>query len=140
MAETTTLEKPTVDVTELLMRADVQKALIDVLEHLPKLAPVLVLAAKGVEAVRDAVTDPELMGGLEDLLLDKVKPLKSKASDVSSMVQEAKSRAERNTGYIGMFGLLRLLKDPTVQYALRFLQAFVDVASEHRAAAEKSGK
>ncbi len=140
MPETTTLDKPTVDVTELLMRADVQKALIDVLEQLPKFAPLLVLAGKGVEAAREAISDPDLMGGLEEVVLEKVKPLQGKASDLTSMLQEAKQRAERSNQYIGMFGLLRLLKDPTVQYALRYVQALVDVASERRSAAAKREK
>ena len=44
---------------------------------------------------------------------------------------EAKDRAEESTEVIGLFGLLKMLKDPQAQKLFRFVNAYLEVAGEN---------
>jgi uncharacterized protein YjgD (DUF1641 family) len=43
---------------------------------------------------------------------------------------EAKDRAEENNDVIGLFGLLRMMKDPQAQKLFRFASAFLEISAE----------
>ncbi|QQE80087.1 DUF1641 domain-containing protein [Alicyclobacillus sp. SO9] len=130
MPTTMSKEKPTLDVTELLLQPEVQHAVTELIQQLPKLAPLISLLGTGVEVATEALSDAEMMGGLETMVREKAKPLQTTVKNASEAIREAKSRAEKDNTYIGIFGVLRLLKDPNVQYALRFVQGMSDVVSE----------
>ncbi|PAK87384.1 DUF1641 domain-containing protein, partial [Peribacillus simplex] len=44
----------------------------------------------------------------------------------------AKDRAEANNDVIGLFGLLKMMKDPEAQKLFRFAQAFLEVSAERK--------
>jgi uncharacterized protein YjgD (DUF1641 family) len=48
------------------------------------------------------------------------------------LVHEAQERAEADTSNVGMIGLYRMLKDPTIQKNLRFMKALLAVIAERR--------
>lgn len=43
---------------------------------------------------------------------------------------EAKDRADESTEVIGLFGLLKLLKDPQAQKMFRFVNAYLQISAE----------
>lgn len=72
------------------------------------------------------------MSGITDMVQDKIKPLQEKKAEYSDLLKEAGERAKRSNEHIGIFGVMRLLKDPTVQYALRYVSALTEMTSEKR--------
>ena len=50
---------------------------------------------------------------------------------VTRNVMEAKERAEESEEVIGLFGLLKIMKDPQAQKFFRFLNAYLEVSKEN---------
>jgi uncharacterized protein YjgD (DUF1641 family) len=50
--------------------------------------------------------------------------------NVAATAIEAKDRAQDNHEVIGLFGLLKMLKDPQAQKLFRFVHAYLEVSSE----------
>ncbi|MBX6353765.1 MAG: DUF1641 domain-containing protein [Thermoflavifilum sp.] len=128
--QTQTVETPLEDV---LLEPQTQAALTALLKELPRLAGTLQVMSRLCQAAEDALTDPEFMGGVEDMLRVKLRPWRERAREWREAVEAAKDRAERSTERIGVFGLLRLLRDPAVQRALRFAAALADELEQRRA-------
>jgi uncharacterized protein YjgD (DUF1641 family) len=61
-----------------------------------------------------------------------VKPIEEKVKGYASAAIEANDRAEHSEATIGLFGMLRLLKDPELQKMLRFGQAYLDILGERK--------
>ena len=118
------------DAFELLLKPEYQEALHDIVEQLPKLAVVMSLFGKLYDVASEALTDGELMGSLEELLRQKTQPIKESYANLSWAAKEAKERAESETAPIGVFGILRMLKDPMVQKNLKLVSAFLSVMGE----------
>ena len=49
---------------------------------------------------------------------------------IAATAIEAKDRAEESNEVIGLFGLLRMLKDPQAQKLFRFMNAYLQISSE----------
>lgn len=121
------------DVLDQLMKPEVQQSLSVLVEQLPKLAELTTVLTKAYDLAQSVVTDrvliEDLKGGMEEI----VKPITEKAKSIASAAIEAGDRTQAdNATTIGLFGLLKMLKDPQVQQALRFAQAFLDVLGERR--------
>lgn len=139
MTNTTTAshEKPlnNVDIEELLLQPEMQESLAAFIHELPRLATTLTMFGKLCDVAKETITDPDLMAGLEQAVREKAG---GTLGGMWSAVQEAKQRAEENCNqHIGIFGLMRWLKEPAVQNNLRFVQALLNVLSER---ADKQGK
>ncbi|MDQ0189227.1 DUF1641 domain-containing protein [Alicyclobacillus cycloheptanicus] len=121
-------QSPT-ELDELLIRPEIQQALTTILQELPKLAAVMTLMGKAIEAGKDVLTDGDTLGALED----KVKSVAGgRVQDLYGAFQEARKRAEADRTEIGIFGIMRMLKDPVIQKSLRFVQAFCNVIEERQ--------
>ncbi|MNP28452.1 hypothetical protein D3C76_1214150 [compost metagenome] len=59
-------------------------------------------------------------------------PVVGKVKDLAATVIEAKDRAEASQEVIGVFGLMKMLKDPEAQKMFRFVNAYLQVAGEKR--------
>ncbi len=118
------------DVFDALLDPKVQESLHTLVSQLPQLAIATTWLVKGVDVATEILTDGDMLEGVSNIVREKAKPLQEKIKDGAVMVQEAKRRAEQDTTRVNIFGLLRLLKDPTVQKNLRFIQAFLSVLSE----------
>lgn len=132
MPDTTLNHTTKPDVTELLGREDVQAALTELLQQLPKLAVLTSLLGKGVDVAKEVLTDGDLMGGVEELVTGKLQPYQTKVSQLTSMLHTAKVRAEGMTNQIGIFGVMGMLKDPNVQFCLHYVQALSDLMTDYR--------
>jgi uncharacterized protein YjgD (DUF1641 family) len=121
-----------VDILDQLMRPDVQESLTVLVESLPKLAEVVTLLTKTYDLAQKAMNDrvfiEDIKGGVEEI----VKPLTEKAKAIAAAAVEANDRAQADASTIGLFGLLKMLKDPQVQKVFRFTQAFLDVMAEQQ--------
>jgi len=120
------------DVLEQLLKPEVQEALTTLVDNLPKLAEMTALLTKTYDLAQKVVTDRVLIqdtiGGLQEVL----KPIEEKAKHFASAAIEASDRAEADQTTIGLFGMLKLLKDPELQRMLRFGQAYLDILGERK--------
>lgn len=120
------------DVLDQLMKPEVQESLTVLVENLPKLAEMVTLLTKAYDLVQNLATDRVLIEDLKGGMEEFVKPIQEKAKDYASAAIEANDRAQADSATIGLFGLLRMLKDPQVQKTFRFAQAFLDVMAERQ--------
>jgi uncharacterized protein YjgD (DUF1641 family) len=120
------------DVLEQLLKPEVQEALTTLVDNLPKLAEMTALLTKTYDLAQKVVTDRVLIqdtiGGLQEVL----KPMEEKAKYFASAAIEANDRAETDETTIGLFGMLKMLKDPELQRMLRFGQAYLDILGERK--------
>lgn len=137
MSETTTQETVLApasreDVLDLLMKPEVQNSLTVLVENMPKLAEMVTLMTKAYDFVQSVTTDQVLIDDLKGGMEEFVKPVTEKAKGIASAAIEASDRSQAETTTIGLFGLLKMLKDPQVQQSLRYAQAFLEVLGERR--------
>jgi uncharacterized protein YjgD (DUF1641 family) len=121
------------DVLDQLLKPEVQESLTVLVENLPKLAEMVTFLTKSYDVVQSLLTDRVLLDDLAGGIQEFVKPVQGKVKEYAAAAIEANDRAQANeTTTIGLFGLLRMLKDPQVQKLFRFAQAYLDIMSEQQ--------
>ncbi|NTX59028.1 DUF1641 domain-containing protein, partial [Myxococcus sp. CA039A] len=120
------------DVLDQLLKPEVQESLTVLVDQLPKLTEMMTLLTKTYDLVQKVATDrvliQDMVGGIQEV----VKPLEEKAKAIASAAIEANDRAQQSDATIGLFGMLKLLKDPELQRILRFAQAYLDIMNERK--------
>ena len=72
----------------------------------------------------DQLLKPEVQESLTVLVV------KDTAKEIAATAIEAKDRADESNEVIGLFGLLKMLKDPQAQKLFRFVQSYLQIMSE----------
>jgi uncharacterized protein YjgD (DUF1641 family) len=120
------------DVLDQLLKPEVQEALTVLVDQLPRLTEMMTLLTKTYDlankVANDRVLIQDMVGGIQEV----VKPLEEKVKGYASAAIEANDRADQSEATIGLFGMLKLLKDPELQKMLRFSQAYLDILSERK--------
>lgn len=109
------------------------KSLNTVMESLPRLAKLLHLVDRVYAAAEDAVTDGSTLEGIVKVAQGYTAPVVEKVQQGRQAFEVAKERAEHDQTRYTVFSLLKMLKDPNVQKALRFTQAMLDALNEKKA-------
>ena len=125
------------DMFDALLNPEIQTSLHTLVKQLPQLAVATAWLVKGVDVATEIMTDGDMLEGVAHIVREKAKPVQGKLKDAVVIAREAKLRAETDTSRVSLFGLLRLLKDPTVQKNLRYVQAFLTILSERGTDGEK---
>jgi uncharacterized protein YjgD (DUF1641 family) len=118
------------DLLDQLLKPEVQQSLTILVEQLPKLTELITVLTKNLEVVKSLVTDEILKEDTVGAIKEVAEPAIHSVKHLAANVIEAKDRAEESEEVIGIFGLLKLLKDPQAQKMLRFLNAFLKVSAE----------
>lgn len=118
------------DVIDQLMKPEVQASLNTLIEQLPKLAEMMTMITKTYDLVQTIMTDHVLIEDMKNGMKEMLNPVKDKVKYYASAAIEACDRAKTDTSSVGLFDMLRLLKDPQVQKMFRIMQAYVNVLSE----------
>ncbi|GGE37075.1 hypothetical protein GCM10011391_14950 [Pullulanibacillus camelliae] len=118
------------DVLDQLLKPEVQESLTTLVESLPKLTEVVTLLTKSYDFFQSVATDEVLINDFKGGFQEFLKPIEHKAKDLAATAIEAKDAAEQSHETIGLFGLLRLLKDPQIQKLFRFVQAYLRISAE----------
>ncbi len=113
--------------------AEKLSAALSLLDKLPMLVKLTNLLEMGVDLVEPMVTDAELLPLFIKTVFDATLPVGQLVTDNLSMFYAAKAKAEKDTTNYGVFGLMRFLKDPTVQQSLRIAAAYLGALSERAA-------
>ncbi len=138
MSETNNQTKLTVsqeqlDVLDQLLKPEVQASLSILVEQLPKLAEMTTLLTKSYEFAQVVAKDETLKKDTVSAVSEIAGPVVGSAKSLAQTAIEAKDRAEASHETIGIFGLMKMLKDPQVQNVFRFVNAFLEVNAERQA-------
>ena len=91
------------------------------------------MMTKAYDFAQGIATDKVLIHEFAHGIGEFVKPVQDKAKGIAQAAIEAGERSQADTGAtVGLFGMLKMLKDPEVQKTLRFAQAFLSVLAEHK--------
>ncbi|HFL3236852.1 TPA: DUF1641 domain-containing protein, partial [Clostridioides difficile] len=120
-------QQQSLDVLDQLMKPEVQESLTVLVENLPKLAEMVTVMTKAYDFAQSIATDKVLISDTMSAMGEFAKPVVNTAKGVASAAIEAGDRAQVDQSTVGLFGMLKMLKDPNVQKSLRFAQAFLSV-------------
>ncbi|MGE7609080.1 DUF1641 domain-containing protein [Peribacillus frigoritolerans] len=120
------------DILDQLLKPEVQESLNTLVEQLPKLTELVNILTKSYDFAQSVATDDVLKNDTVSAISEIATPVVHSVKGLAANAIEAKDRAEANNDVIGLFGLLKMMKDPQSQKLFRFAQAFLEVSSEHK--------
>ena len=112
-------ERQSLDVLDQLMKPEVQESLTVLVENLPKLAEMVTAMTKAYDFAQGIATDKVLISDTMSAMGEFAKPVVDKAKGVASAAIEANDRAQTEQSSVGLFAMLKMLKDQT--YNKRFV-------------------
>ncbi|MGI8304073.1 DUF1641 domain-containing protein [Bacillus paranthracis] len=118
------------DVLDQLLKPEVQESLTTLVEQLPKLTELVNILTKSYDFAQTVATDEVLKGDTVGAITELVEPVKDTVKSMAATAIEAKDRADESNEVIGLFGLLKLLKDPQAQKMFRFVNAYLQISAE----------
>ncbi|MED4227704.1 DUF1641 domain-containing protein [Neobacillus cucumis] len=121
------------DVLDQLLKPEVQESLTALVEQLPKLTELVNILTKSYDFAQSVATDDVLKSDTIGAITEIVEPIKDSVKGIAATAIEAKDRAEESTDVIGLFGLLKMIKDPQAQKLFRFINAYLEVSAERSA-------
>lgn len=120
------------DVLDQLLKPEVQESLNTLVEQLPKLTELVNILTKSYDFAQSVATDDVLKNDTVSAISEIATPVVHSVKGLAANAIEAKDRAEANNDVIGLFGLLKMMKDPEAQKLFRFAQAFLEVSAERK--------
>lgn len=139
MSETNTKTKPeqvsqslsaNQELLDQLLKPEVQESLTTLVEQLPKLTELVNVLTKSYDFVQSVSTDEVLKNDTVGAITELLEPVTHSVKNVAATAIEAKDRAEESNEVIGLFGLLKMLKDPQAQKLFRFVNAYLQISNE----------
>ncbi|WP_141433861.1 DUF1641 domain-containing protein [Bacillus sp. 03113] len=118
------------DLLDQLLKPEVQESLTALIEQLPKLTELVNILTKSYDFAQSVATDDVLKSDTVGAITEIFEPVKESVKEIAANAIEAKDRAEQSNEAIGLFGLLRLMKDPQAQKLFRFTQAYLQIMNE----------
>ncbi|RHW34960.1 DUF1641 domain-containing protein [Lysinibacillus yapensis] len=119
------------DLLDQLLKPEVQESLTTLVEQLPKLTEVVNLLTKTYDLAQLVATDDVLKGDTVSAIKEMADPVVGSVKGIAQTAIEAKDRAEASNESIGIFGMLKILKNPETQKLLRFANAYLEVQAQH---------
>jgi uncharacterized protein YjgD (DUF1641 family) len=120
------------DILDQFLKPEVQQSMTVLIEYLPKLTEMVTVLTKAYDLSQSLLTDRVLIEDLTGGLQEFVKPVQEKAKHLAAAAIEANEQAELDQTPIGLFGILKMLKDPQVQHMFRFLQNFLNILNQRK--------
>lgn len=127
------VSKEQLDLLDQLLKPEVQASLTVLVDQLPKLAELTTILTKSYDFAQTLATDETLKNDTVSAVTEMATPVVDGAKSIAQTAIEAKDRADESHETIGLFGLLKMLKDPQVQSVFRFANAFLQVSAERQA-------
>lgn len=120
------------DVLDQLMKPEIQQSLTTLVDNLPKLTEMMTTLTAAYDFASGLAKDQVFINDTKAGIVEFFTPVVDKAKGLASAAIEAGDRADADTQTVGLFGLLKMLKDPQVQKTLRYTQAFLNVLAERQ--------
>lgn len=118
------------EVLDQLLKPEVQQSLTILIEQLPKLTELVSILTKSYDFAQSITTDDVLKNDTVGAITEIMHPVTETAKNIAATAIEAKDRAEESNEVIGLFGLLKMLKDPQAQKLFRFVSAYLEISNE----------
>jgi uncharacterized protein YjgD (DUF1641 family) len=118
------------DVLDQLLKPEIQDSLTTLVEQLPRLTEIVNLLTKTYDFAQAVATDEVLKNDTVGAIKEIAEPITDTVKNFAATAIEAKDRAEGSNEVIGLFGILKMLKDPQAQKLFRFINAFLQVSAE----------
>ncbi len=115
------------DILDQLLKPEVQESLTTLVEQLPKLTELVTVLTKSYDFAQSVATDDVLKNDTVSAIKEIAEPVADTVKNIAATAIEAKDRAEESNEVIGLFGLLRMLKDPQAQKLFRFVNAYLEI-------------
>lgn len=115
---------------EKLASPEVQASLNTLVDQLPQLTELVNTLTKSYTFTKQLATDEVFKSDIVNATTEIVGPVIEGARSIALNAVEAKDRAEKSNEVIGIFGLMKMLKDPQAQKLFRFINAYLEVANE----------
>ena len=125
-----TLNQEQLDIFERLLKPEVQESLNTLVDQLPKLTELVNILTKSYDFAQSVATDEVLKNDTVGAIQEILEPVTHSVKNIASIAIEAKNRADESSEGIGLFGLLKMLKDPQVQKLFRFVNAYLQITAE----------
>lgn len=129
-SEALTASQEQLDVLDQLLKPEVQESLTTLVEQLPKLTELVNILTKSYDLAQSVATDEVLKSDTVSAITEIVEPVTHSVKGLAATAIEAKDRADANQEVIGLFGILKMLKDPQAQKLFRFANAFLQITAE----------
>jgi uncharacterized protein YjgD (DUF1641 family) len=118
------------DLLDQLLKPEVQESLTTLVDQLPKLTEIVNVLTKSYDFAQALANDYVFKSDAVGAVTEMMEPVIHSAKGIAATAIEAKDRAEQSNETIGLFGLLKLLKDPQAQKLFRFAQSYLHIMSE----------
>ncbi|MEC1478156.1 DUF1641 domain-containing protein [Bacillus haynesii] len=118
------------DLIDQLLKPEVQESLTTLVDQLPKLTELVNILTKSYDFAQSVAADEVLKNDTVGAITEILEPVKDTAKEIAATAIEAKDRADESNEVIGLFGLLKMLKDPQAQKLFRFVQSYLQIMSE----------
>ncbi|URN96375.1 MAG: DUF1641 domain-containing protein [Candidatus Pristimantibacillus lignocellulolyticus] len=115
---------------EQLLQPEVQASLSTLVEQLPKITELVTCLTKSYDVTKTLATDEIFRNDIVSATTEIVGPVVEGVRSVALDAIEAKDRAAKSQEVIGIFGLMKMLKDPQAQKMFRFVNAYLEVSNE----------
>ncbi|CDQ20670.1 DUF1641 domain-containing protein [Halobacillus karajensis] len=118
------------ELLDQLLEPEVQESLTVLVKELPKLTELVKILSSSYDTVQSLASDEVLKRDTVEFMSEVAEPLKASAKEVAQNAIEAKDQADNSSEVIGLFGLMKMLKDPQAQKMFRFINAYLKVSAE----------
>ncbi|MBY0120978.1 DUF1641 domain-containing protein [Bacillus sp. S/N-304-OC-R1] len=130
--EQVSLTQEKLDILDQLLKPEVQESLTTLVEQLPKLTELVTILNKSYDFAQSVATDDVLKNDTISAISEIAEPIKETVKSIAATAIEAKDRADESHEVIGLFGVLRMLKDPQAQKLFRFVNAYLQITAEKK--------
>ena len=114
-----------------LSKPEVQESLTQLIEQLPKITEMLNGLANSYSVAQTLAKDEVFLNDTKGAVKEIVEPLVGEIKNIAATAIEAKDRADESNEVIGVFGLMKMIKDPQAQKLFRFMNEYLKVAGEN---------
>lgn len=118
------------NVLDQLLNPEIQESLATLVDLLPNLTELVKILTKSYDFAQSVATDEVLKSDTIGAITEVVEPIKETVKNIAATAIEAKDRAEESHEVIGLFGLLKMIKDPQAQKLFHFINAYLEVSAE----------
>jgi uncharacterized protein YjgD (DUF1641 family) len=127
---TTQPSQEKLDILEQLLKPEVQESLTTLVEQLPKLTEMITLLNSSYDFAKTVAHDDILKSDTVEFIKEIGTPVKNSVKNIAATAIEAKDIANESNEVIGLFGLLKMVKDPQAQKLFRFASAYLQLSAD----------
>ena len=113
-------------------------AIISLVNKLPKLVRYLEVLEPWIDFAVDVLADDGSVQHLTQGVNSLVEPIQSTVGKGRNILEDGKRRASADASHVGVFTLLKLLKEPTLQRGIKVAKSCLEVLEEEKKVAATS--